>query len=389
MNSFTFYNPVRIIFGPGEMDQLGRETASIGTRVLLVEAREDGHLAKTGVYERARSLLEAAGVQVFELKGVLPNPRLSLVKKGASICRENKVDAVIAVGGGSVIDTAKAVAVAALDDGDVWDFFLLKRKAKGALPLGVVVTLSATGSEMNVNSVITNEATNQKYAIHYPFSFPRFSIIDPKLHVSIPFHHIAYGAYDIFSHVLEGYFDDCPDTPLQDRLGEGILITTMESVERIRKNPDDLGARCNLAWSATLALNGLHDAGRGNQPYDAHTIEHELGARYDVSHGAGLAIVQPVWLQHGARENPAKFVQFAQRVFGICPDGKTDKEVGQEGINALRSWARGIGCPITLREIDVPRDDLRGLAEDIVKNPEGRELDSEKVYAVLLDCYED
>jgi len=385
MNKFRFYNPVRVFFGPGEMNRLGIEAVKYGKVALLVKTT--GPLERLGVYERATQLMTDSGMKVHTLEGVEPNPKLTQVEKGARICRDNGVDVVIAVGGGSAIDCAKAVAFAALDDGDIWDFFLLKRVPKDGLPIGAVSTLAATGSEMNVNCVITNDRTQQKYSAHFEFSFPKFAIIDPELHKTVPRFMTACGMVDTISHVMEGYFDGCGDTPLQDRIAEGIILTVMEN-ERALVNPDDMSARNNLAWAATLGINGINDAGRGGKMWDAHTIEHEVSAKYDITHGAGLAVIHPAWLVHLCRKNPEKFVQFAERVFGIEKANKSDLEVGLEGIKVLRMKFRNWGAPITLKEVGVEKKMLPKLAEHVPKNPEGHALDKKEVLAVLESCYE-
>ncbi|MCK4804214.1 MAG: iron-containing alcohol dehydrogenase [Spirochaetes bacterium] len=384
MNSFQFYNPTKIFFGNGEISRLGKETAKYGKKALMVETR--GTLEKLGINERARQLLEESGVEFIELSGVEPNPRLSSVEKGAEICKKNGLDIIIAIGGGSVIDCAKAIGFAAFDDGDIWDFFTLKRKAKNGLPIGVVSTVAATGSEMNTNCVITNKRTQQKYATHYEFSFPKFAILDPELHKTVPKYLTACGMADTISHVLEGYFDGCENTPLQDRIAEGVILTVIEN-EGILDDLENLIKRSNLSWAATIALNGLNDAGRGGKFYDAHTIEHEVSAKYDIAHGAGLAIVHPAWLFNLCKKSPEKFVQFAERIFKIKKGIKSDLEVGLEGVEALRNKFKSWGLPITLKEIGVEKSLSSMLAEDSTKSPEGIELDKNEVLVVLESCY--
>ncbi|NLY43248.1 MAG: iron-containing alcohol dehydrogenase [Clostridiaceae bacterium] len=387
MNSFEFYNPVRVIFGNDKMDRLGELAAQYGKKALLVKQKSKS-LERLGIYDRAKKLLIDAGMEVYELEGVVPNPRISSVREGAEICKKNGIDIVIAVGGGSCIDCAKAICIAAKDDGDVWDFFTLKRTAKDALPLGVVSTLAGTGSEMNVNAVITNEETKKKWSIHYEMLYPKFAIIDPKLQLSVSPKVTAATAFDIVSHCLESYFDSCPNTPLQDGIDETIMRTTMECARILVKTPDDLEARTNFCWCSTLALNGLTDAGKNGDPYDAHTIEHEIGALYDVPHGEGLAVVQPAWLKVKAKKDPRKFVQLAERVFGIDKSGKEDLEVAFEAIDALKQWAKEIGNRTTLKELGVEKDRLEEIVEGILSNPEGRNLDRNDVMEALLDCYE-
>jgi alcohol dehydrogenase YqhD (iron-dependent ADH family) len=319
------------------------------------------------------------------LTGVDPNPRLSTVHKGAEICRKEKVDVVVALGGGSVIDCAKAIAFAVFDDGDLWDFFTCKRTAQKGLPIIAVLTLAGTGSEMNTNCVITNEKLCQKYATHYSFSFPKVAIIDPDLHKSVPRYLTACGMADMISHVLEKYFDGTDHTCMQDRLAEGVVLTVMEN-EGVLDRLDNPDMRANLSWAATLALNGLNDAGRGNGNYDAHTIAMEAGAKYDIAHGAILAIVQPAWLRYLCRKDPRKFVQFAQRVFGITAGTRPAVEVGLAGIDALQARFKAWGLPVTLRDAKIPREDLDGLALAATRAPEGAALSKADVFEVLKSC---
>ncbi len=391
MKNFAFFNPTRVFFGAGEMNRLGKEAVKYGKKAMLVKT--EGPLEKMGVYDRATKLMENEGMTVVPLNGVTSNPKLSKIEEGISICKAEGVDIVIAVGGGSGIDSAKAIAYGALDDGDLWDFFTLKRVAAKSLPIGAVSTIAATGSEMNVNCVVTNDRDPdmnnwRKWSTHFEHSFPQFAILDPQLHVSVPKYLTAAGMADTISHVLEGYFDGEEDTPLQDRLGEGVIQTVIEN-DGVLSDPGNVSYRANLSWAATLALNGLHDAGRGGKAYDAHTIEHELGAKTDCTHGAGLAVCHTAWLYHLNSLNPKKFVQFAERVFGIRKaDGMTDEEVGKMGIDALKAKFKSWGMPLTLKELGVKREDIPKLALDMTQNPEGVLLKQEVLIEVLEGCYE-
>ncbi|MEI6101869.1 MAG: iron-containing alcohol dehydrogenase, partial [Eubacteriales bacterium] len=262
-----------------------------------------------------------------------------------------------------------------------------KRTAQKGLPIIAVLTISGTGSEMNTNCVITNEKLGQKYATHYSFSFPKVAIIDPALHTTVPKYLTACGMTDTISHVLEKYFDGTKDTPIQDRLAEGIVLTVIEN-ENVLAHPDNLSNRANLSWAATMALNGLNDVGRGSDNYDAHTIELEVSAKYDIAHGAGLAIIQPAWLSYLCKKNPEKFVQFAERIFGIKHTSGTPLEVGLAGLDALQNKFKEWGMPATLKEAGVPKADLEGLALASTQAPEGTYLKKEDVYNVLLSCFE-
>lgn len=286
-----------------------------------------------------------------------------------------------------MIDCAKAVAFAAFDDKDLWDYFIGKKTAGKALPVIAVLTISGTGSEMNTNCVITNEKLGQKYASHFAVSFPKAAVIDPELHKTVPGYLTACGMTDTISHVLEKYFDGTENTPMQDRIAEGIVLTVIEN-ENVLKEPENINMRANLSWAATLALNGLNDAGRGRNHYDAHTIELEVSAKYDIAHGAGLAIIQPSWLKLLCRKNPRKFAQFAKRVFNIQAKQESDMETGLMGIETLKNKFIEWGMPATLKEVGIPRNDLSGLAAAATQSPEGSYLNDQEVYGVLLDCYE-
>lgn len=385
MNNFEFYNPTRVIFGSNEINSVGKHTAKYGKKALIVTTR--GSVKRLGIFDKVKGLLEEQGIETVELSGVDPNPRLSTVYEGAKICREKNIDVIVALGGGSVIDCSKAIAFAVFDDGDIWDFFACKRIAKKGLPIIAVLTITGTGSEMNTNCVITNEKLDQKYSTHYVFSYPKVAIIDPELQKTVPNYLTACGMTDSISHVMEKYFDGTKDTPIQDRLAEGVILTVIEN-EAVLKDPENVTYRANLSWAATMALNGLNDAGRGSNDYDAHTIEMEASAKYDIAHGAGLAIVHPAWLEHLCKKDPEKFVQFAQRIFGIEKGSKTDYEVGMEGIQALKAKFKQWGMPSTLKEAGIPKDDLETLALTATQAPEGLYLNKDEIYKVLISCYE-
>lgn len=391
MNNFSFYNPTRIFFGQGEFEKLGKLASAYGSKALLVKTA--GPLEKLGVYAKATELMQKEDMTVYQLDGVTSNPRLTKIEEGVKLCKEYKIDIVIAVGGGSGIDTAKAIAFGAVDDGDIWDFFALDRTAAASLPVGAVSTIAATGSEMNLNCVVTNDRDPDprnwvKWSTHFEHSYPKFAILDPELQKTVPKSLTAAGMVDTISHIVEPYFDSCGDTPLQDRLGEGIVMTVIEN-EKVLEDPENLVYRSNLCWSATLALNGLHDAGRVPKPWDAHTIEHEVGAKTDCSHGVGLAVLQPAWLYHICARNPARFAQFAQRVFGIeKKQGMSDMDVGLKGIDALKAKFKSWGMPSALKELGVTREMLPKLADDILKNPEGKDLKRDELLKVLESCFE-
>ncbi|MBS4023231.1 MAG: iron-containing alcohol dehydrogenase [Dethiobacter sp.] len=385
MDNFGLYIPTRIIFGQGEMDKLGVESSKYGTKALLVKTV--GPLEKMGVYARATKLMEDAGITVFELNDVEANPKLSSVYEGNKICKENNIDIVIAVGGGSAIDCAKAIALAATDDGDVWDFFENKRTAQKALPVGTVSTIASTGAEMSLHCVITNSDTKRKLVTHYDFSYPKFSIIDPELHATVPKYLTACGMADTISHVMESYFVN-EKQPLSDRIAEGVVLTVLES-ESILSDLGNIDMRADLAWAAVMAINGITDAGRGNFLYGAHEIAHGVSAVVDSTHGAALAVLHPAWLSYLCKkdEYPAKFIQFAQRIFGIQKSGKNSVELGLEAIDALKEKYISWGMPGNLRELGVKEEHLEEIAVSTVDNPIGPLKDKEEVLQVLRDCF--
>lgn len=365
MNSFQFVNPTHIVFGEGTASQVGKLTSKYGKTVLLVYG--SGSVKKTGLYDKTVSLLQEAGITVHELPNIEPNPRLSTVNKGIAICREQGVDFILAVGGGSVIDASKAIAAGVPYDGDVWDFFTGKAVIQEALPIGTILTLAATGSEMNGSSVVTNWEENLKRAFGSSHTYPKFSILDPTLTYTVPRNHTVNGAVDIMSHVFEQYFSLTENTPLQERFCESILQTVIENVELALENPEDAAARANLMWSGTMALNGgMISVGMAND-WASHGIEHEVSAIYDIPHGAGLAVIFPNWMKYVHEERIDRFVQYATRVWGVNPEGKSDKEVALEGIQATRDFFTRIGAESRLADFEIGSDKLDRMAEEAVR----------------------
>lgn len=352
MFPFEFHNPTKIIFGRDKETLIGSELKAAGLiRVLLVYGRES--VKKSGLLGRVTESLAASGVEYVEFGGVVSNPVLSHTRSGVALARTQGVDAILAVGGGSVLDEAKAIAVGALADRDVWDFFIGTRVEK-ALPVFTILTLAATGSEMNGNAVVTNEETRQKYNIGSPHVYPRVSILNPELTHSVPLDYTAYGAVDAIAHVSEGYFTKAPGTRLQDRLVEGIIKTVLETTDLIMQEPTHAKARASFMWTATLALNGLTPAGIGPCSFPNHMIEHSLSALYNIPHGAGLAIVIPAWLKWYLPRNPSQFERFAREVFGLAGAG--------EGIAALENWFASLKAPTRLNQAGIPAADIDRIA---------------------------
>jgi|HigsolmetaGSP11D_1036233.scaffolds.fasta_scaffold00569_15 hypothetical protein len=371
MENFTFQNPTKIVFGRGTVDQLGALVKPYGTRVLLVYG--GGSIKRTGLYDRIMQQLGSIGATVHELPGVEPNPRVSTVRRGIEICRKEGIEFILAAGGGSVIDAAKAVAVGVPYEGDVWDFFERKARPASALPLGSILTLSATGSEANGNFVITNWELNLKRGCGSPHAFPRFSILDPELTYTVPREHVVNGIVDMMSHVFEQYFSQTRNTPLQERFCESVLQTVIENAEPALAKPDDYDARANLMWCGTMALNGGQISLGMQDDWATHGIEHEVSALYDIPHGAGLAILFPNWMRYVYKERIDRFVQYAVRVWNIDPTGKSDEEVALAGIDATRAFFTRIGAPATLRDVGIGDEQLDRMAEQAVTfGPIGR-----------------
>ena len=333
MQNFTFYNPTKLIFGKDQLSQLQTEIPQYGKKVLVVYG--GGSIKRNGLYDKVMAELSEIGAEVFELAGVEPNPRISTVRKGVEICKNEGVDFLLAVGGGSVIDCTKAIAAGAKYDGDAWDLVIKKAFAAEALPFGTVLTLAATGSEMNAGSVITNWETNEKYGWGSPVTFPKFSILDPVNTFSVPRNQTVYGIVDMMSHVLEHYFHLEENTDFQDRMCESLLITIMEAAPKLLEDLESYEHRATILYSGTMALNGILNMGyRGD--WATHNIEHAVSAVYDIPHGGGLAILFPNWMKHNLNVKPERFKQLAVRVFNVDPAGKTDEEAALEGIEKLR-----------------------------------------------------
>jgi alcohol dehydrogenase len=360
MQNFTFWNPTKLIFGKGQLEQVKSEIPRYGKKVLVVYG--GGSIKRTGLYDKVINLLNEIDAQVFELPGVEPNPRITTARKGVEICKNEGIDVLLAVGGGSVIDCTKLIAAGAKYDGDAWDLVTRKAAVNEALPFGTVLTLAATGSEMNSGSVITNWETNEKYGWGSPFTFPKFSILDPVHTFSVPRDQTIYGIVDMMSHVLEHYFHLEENTLFQDRMCESLLITVMETAPKLLKNLESYEHRATILYSGTMALNGILNMGyRGD--WATHNLEHAVSAVYDIPHGGGLAILFPHWMKHNLKVKPERFKQLAVRVFGADPEGKTAEEAGLEGIQKLREYWNSIGAPACLADYNIDDSKLEIMAD--------------------------
>ncbi len=385
MQNFVLHNQTKILFGAGNLAEIGRESAAFGKKALLVYGQES--IRKNGVLDQITASLDEAGLAIIAHGGVQSNPILSHVREGIAKARDNKIEVIIAAGGGSVIDSAKAISAGALAEHDVWQFFKAKKSIRQTLPLTCVLTLAAAGSEMNGGMVITNEKTMQKFGIGNRFLNPRVSILDPTLTFTVPADYTAYGAIDAIAHILEFYFTTKdPSTPVQDRFMEGLVINIMESCDKVLKKPDDYQGRADLMWCATLALNGWTAAGLGMVGFPMHMIEHSLSALYNIPHGAGLSIIMPAWMRYHSRTHPKKFVQFGQRVFGLAGD---DLSIVDHGIELLKGWFIQASCPTTLGEVGIDVRNIPKIAEnalDLAKIWRLKEYDKESIMDILAEC---
>ncbi|MFJ7951159.1 iron-containing alcohol dehydrogenase [Lysinibacillus sp. NPDC096418] len=383
MNSFTFYNPVKLHFGVNALDHLPKELAKHGNKVLVVYG--GGSIKKNGVYDAVIKQLQEAGKTIFELSGVEPNPRVETARFGIEICKAEGIDVVLAVGGGSVIDCSKLIAAGAKYDGDAWDLVTKKAFANEALPLGTVLTLAATGSEMNAGSVITNAATEEKISWGGPATFPKFSILNPLYTVSVPKNHTVYGIVDIMSHVLEQYFHNATNTPITDEMCEGVLRTVIATGPKLIEDLENVALRETILLAGTIGLNGFLSIGsRGD--WASHNIEHAISAVYDIPHAGGLAILQPHWMRHSVSVNPERFAGLAARVFGVDPTGKTVEEVAHEGINFLSAFWTSLGAPNRLKDYQIDDAKFNQIIEHAMLNgPFGnfKKLHEEDVREIL------
>lgn len=383
MENFVFQNATKIIFGKGTEDQVGQEVRRYADKVLLHYG--GGSIKKTGLYDKIMKSLAEAGVAVHELGGVKPNPRVDLVREGVRICREKGIDFILAVGGGSVIDSAKAIAIGVPYEGDVWDFYARKATVQRALPIGVVLTIAAAGSEASAGSVITNEEGYYKRSVSHILLRPKFAILNPELTFTLSPYQTACGVADIMAHVMERYFTNTENVDLTDRLCESTLKTVIYNTPIAIQDPTNYAARAEIMWAGTLAHNGLLGTGRV-EDWASHMIEHEISGIYDVPHGAGLAVVFPAWMRYVYRHNINRFAQFAVRVWNVEPDFASLEKTALAGIERLKEYFRSIGLPVTLKELGIPDDRLEEMAAKCTeRGPVGNfvKLEKEDVLNIL------
>ncbi len=365
MKNFVYNIPTKIFFGKGQIKNIGPEILKYGKKVLLVYGK--GSIKSNGIYDKAIEILKEHGIEYFELGGVDPNPRTETVYKGAEICKENKIDLILAMGGGSTIDCAKAIGLQSKYEGDFWkDFYIDGKKelVKEVTPVASILTLAATGSEMNGSTVISNTAVNMKVGFNHPKLKPVFSVEDPEYTYSVSKYQTCAGAIDIMSHLFEQYFSIENDGFLQNRMIEGLLKTIIHYAPIAIENPKDYEARANIMWTSSLALNELVTYGKISTDWATHQIEHQLSAVYDITHGIGLGILTPAWMKYVlSEENIHRFVDYGKNIWNLSG---SDKEIAEKSIERTREFFTSLGCPASLSEINIDDSHFEEMAANAV-----------------------
>ncbi|HBI64632.1 MAG TPA: NADH-dependent alcohol dehydrogenase [Clostridiales bacterium] len=362
MKNFEYYAPTHVVFGTNAVEKIGELVRAQGCKKVLIHYG-GGSAKRSGLLDRVSAALEQAGVAAVQLGGVVPNPRLSLVREGIALCKKEGVDFILAVGGGSVIDSSKAIAYGIANDCDVWEFYAKRQVPQACAPVGAVLTIAAAGSEMSNSSVITNEDGWLKRGLSSELSRCKFAVMDPTLTYTLPAYQTASGASDILMHTMERYFTQVDTLPLTDSIAEGLLRSVMHDVRAALDNPEDYDARAGLMWASSLSHNGLTGCGTDGGDWSCHQLEHELGGKYDIAHGAGLCAVWSSWARTVMPANPARFAKFAVNVMGVEP-GADDVETANRGIDAMEAFFASIGMPTRIGQmgIDLSEEDMRELA---------------------------
>ena len=370
MLNFEFCSPTKFVFGRGSENQTGALVRQAGgTRALVVYG--GGSVVRSGLLDRVLASLDEAGVEHVEMGGVKPNPRSDLVYEGIRLCREHGLDFILPLGGGSAIDTAKAIADGVPYDGDFWDFFSRKAVLTTALPVGCVLTIPAAGSEGSESSVITHTDGNLKRGLGHPLHRPRFAVMNPELTFTLPRYQLACGATDMMAHIFERYFSNTKDVELTDRMAEALLGAIIDAAPKALADAQDYESHATLMWAGMLAHNNTVGVGR-EQDWGSHQIGHELSALYDCAHGASLAVVFPAWMKYVYKHDVPRFVRFATRVWNVSPEGKTDEEIALEGIEATKAFFASLGMPVTFEAVGGREEDIPFLAANVVNGQVGR-----------------
>ncbi|MBR6154077.1 MAG: iron-containing alcohol dehydrogenase [Treponema sp.] len=362
MFDFKYFTPTKVVFGKNTEEKVADLVKEFGGKKVLIHYG-GGSVIKSGLMQKVTDKLDAAGIPYVKLGGAVPNPHLSLVYEGIELCKKEGVDFLLAVGGGSAIDSAKAIGYGLMNEGDVWDFYDYKREAKDCMPLGVILTLAATGSEMSDSSVITKEEGLVKRGYSSDYCRPRFAILNPELTMTLPDYQTACGCTDIMMHTMERYFTNGGNMELTDSMAEALLRTVKENAKILVKDPKNYDARAEVMWAGSLSHNGLTGCGNDGGDWMTHKLEHELGGLYDVAHGAGLAAIWGSWARYVYKNCLPRFKRYALNVMGVAPVG-TDEEIALRGIEAMEDFYREIKMPTNLRELGVnaTEEDLRLMA---------------------------
>ena len=363
MFDFKYFTPTKVLFGKNTEDKVAELIQEFGGKKVLIHYG-GGSVIRSGLMQRVTDKLDEAGIKYVKLGGAVPNPHLSLVYEGIELCKKEGVDFLLAVGGGSAIDSAKAIGYGVMNGGDVWDFYDYKRKATSSMPLGVILTLAATGSEMSDSSVITKEEGLVKRGYSSDFGRPKFAILNPELTMTLPDYQTACGCTDIMMHTMERYFTNGGNMELTDSMAEALLRTVKENAKILAKDPKNYDARAEVMWAGSLSHNGLTGCGNDGGDWMTHKLEHELGGLYDVAHGAGLAAIWGSWARYVYKNCLPRFKRYAINVMGIPVDAGTDEEIALKGIEAMEDFYREIKMPTNLRELGVNAtdDDLKLMA---------------------------
>jgi alcohol dehydrogenase YqhD (iron-dependent ADH family) len=389
MQNFEYCNKTKIIFGKGTEERVGSETVQYAKRVLLHHS--GGSTVRSGLIDKVKDSLKKAGVEWVELTGVLPNPRLSLVRKGIEIAKKEKLELILAVGGGSAIDSSKAIAAGAVNDCDVWDFFERKKTADKALPVGTVVTIPAAGSESSISGVITNEEGPWKRGMNFQCIRPAFSIMNPELTYTLPPYQTACGITDMLAHIMERYFTKEPNVELTDELCEGAMRTIIRNARAIFSGGENnYNARAEIMWAGALAHNGLLDTGRIGD-WASHALDHELSALFEIAHGAGLAIIFPAWIRYNIKENTPRLARFAAKVWGVDGAFYDYEQAALEGVIRMENFFKSIGMPIRFADANIDPARIPEMAKRVVHfGPVGNyrkldEKDAEAIYRLAAE----
>lgn len=388
MNNFIFQNSTKVYFGRGCVKEYLACLTKDAQTVLL--GYGGGSIKRNGVYDEITSILKKAGKTIVEFSDIMSNPTYAKVQEGAKLARENHVDMVLAVGGGSTMDCCKAVCFAAQYEGDIWEDFWIHPGVIDfdPLPLGVVVTVAGTGSECNGGAVITNEEKKVKTGRDYPALNPRFALMDPTYTFSVPRKQMVSASFDILSHIMETYFSKPDEDNVSDDIMEGLMKSVVRNLRAAIEDPQDYTARSNLMWDATMAENRMIKMGK-RCDFQCHNMEHQLSAFTDCNHGCGLAVLHPVYYRHIYKEGLLKFVRFAKNVWGIAPESKTEEELALAGIQALANFIREIGLPATLKELDVNQSQLKEIADSCsISQGSYKVMTHEEILEIFQECYE-